>query len=97
MLRGGWRARARAEDLRPTQSRVAIGLFVDRRWTMAKSFRQQPPALAVGETAHETADPCEPGTTVVALGDGINECKGAGVCDAKADRVLCMPKGGSSR
>ena len=45
----------------------------------------------------QASDPREPGTTVVALGDGINECKGAGVCDAKADRVLCMPKGGSSR
>ena len=46
---------------------------------------------------HEVSDPCEPGIMVVALGDGINECKGAGVYDAKADRVLCMPKGGSSR
>ena len=92
MLRGGWSARASAEDLRPTQSRVAIGLFFDCRWNMARLR----PALPSG-AAHGTADPCEPGTTVVALGDGINECKGAGVCDAKADRVLCMPKGGSSR
>ena len=47
--------------------------------------------------AQGVSDPCEPGITVVALGDGINECKGAGVHDAKADRVLCMPTGESSR
>ena len=50
-----------------------------------------------GVAARCFSDPCGPGIMVVALGDGINECKGAGVCDAKADRVLCMPKGGSSR
>ena len=42
------------------------------------------------------SDPYEPGTTVVALCDGIKECKGAGAHDAKADRVLCMSPDRSS-
>ena len=49
-----------------------------------------------GVAARCFSDPCEPGIMVVALGDGINECKGAGAHDAKAGRVLCMSPDRSS-
>ena len=52
-IREARRARASTEDLCPPQSRAAIGPFFDRRWTVAKSFRQQPPALGGGDSARE--------------------------------------------
>ena len=93
MIRGAWSARASAEGSCPKQSRAAIGPFFDRRWTMATSSRAAALHYAwqhqVEDAAPRRSDPCEPGITVVALFDGIVECKGAGVYDAKADRVLC--------
>ena len=52
-IREAGRARASAEDLCPPQSRAAIGPFLDRRWTVAKSLRQQPPALGGGDSARK--------------------------------------------